>query len=293
MNRRDFLKTVALASFSSPFMSIRRLLAQDVALDPNSVAFFSDLHLKNPESIQQVVRFKQCVAKILAMNPRPANLLIYGDVVYDHGTVEAYQVFRKLIEPIEKAGIHWELTMGNHDRIDDYRQVFPERFSAQPIKGRYINIVQTPYADFILLDSYLEGEVRGEICQAQQEWLQETLKNYSKKPVFVGCHHQIENTQIGTILKSSPSFIAYLHGHRHYYRTPELAGVKTICFPSTGHWGDMGFVTAHITAKEAIFVPEIDAYQWSKYGYIKEPEKNVENYITQLNKHVVSFKFPQ
>ena len=31
---------------------------------------------------------------------------------------------------------------------------------------------------------------------------------------------------------------------------PVEDGVKTICFPSVGHWGDMGFATAFLTDKK-------------------------------------------
>ncbi|MBR4752678.1 MAG: metallophosphoesterase [Thermoguttaceae bacterium] len=292
MNRRDFLRAVAVATVSSQFVDIGKLLAEDVPIDENIVAIFSDVHLYGSETVQQVVRFNQSVCKVLAMNPRPANLLIYGDVAYDQGTVENYELFRELIKPIEAAGINWEVAMGNHDRLENFRQVFPQRFERKAlVEGRYVNIVETPHADFILLDSYLKGQVRGEISPEQREWLVQTLKKYDDKPVFVGCHHHLADTKIGDVLKACPGFVAYLHGHLHYYRTPVQEEIKTICFPSVGHWGDMGFMTARLTDKEATFVPDLDAYQWSKYGYVKEPEKDVESYLKALNENSPTFAF--
>lgn len=286
MQRRDFLRMVAFAALSARYCSIESLLAADVQIDDNIVAIFSDTHLHGPETVQHVVRFNQSVAKILAMNPRPANLLIYGDVAYLEGKIEEYELFRKLIKPIEQAGIKWEIAMGNHDRIMNYRTVFPERFEKeQPVKDCYINIVETPRADFILLDSYLKGQVRGDICDEQRSWLTETLKKYTEKPVFVGCHHPEAETKLADILKACPKFVAYLHGHHHYYRTPVQDGMQTICFPSVGHWGDMGFMTVFLSEKEATFVPNIDAYQWSKYGYVKTPEEDVEKYLAMLNEN--------
>ena len=88
MNRRDFFRVVTLSAFAAQFGKIDRLFADStVPLDPNIVAIFSDIHLRNPETIQAVVRFNQCVAQVLAMNPRPAQLLIYGDLAYNAGTV--------------------------------------------------------------------------------------------------------------------------------------------------------------------------------------------------------------
>ncbi len=294
MNRRSFLKAVALAAFASREFDFNLLSADEtVALDPNIVAVFSDVHLYAPETVQQVVRFKMCVAKVLAMNPRPANLLIYGDVAYDAGKVENYELFKKLIKPIEDVGIKWEVAMGNHDRLADYRQVFPERFEKKAnVEGRYVNVVETPRADFIMLDSYLKDQVRGEISPEQQEWLVEELKKYASKPVFVGCHHPLYETKIQDVLKACPSFVAYLHGHSHYYRTPIFEDVQTLCFPSVGHWGDMGFTTIGLSEKEAFFAPDIDAYLWSKYGRIKEPEKDVDAYMKALNEHTLTLNFP-
>ncbi len=286
------MRVVALAAVSSRFISVEKLLAENIPLDDNFVAFFSDVHLYGSETVQQVARFNQSVRKVLAMNPRPANLLIYGDIAYDHGTIENYELFRELIKPIEVVGINWEVAMGNHDRLENYRRVFPERFEKNPlVEGRHVNIIETPNADFILLDSYLEGQVRGEISPEQKEWLQETLKKYVEKRVFVGCHHHLTDTKIDDILKVCPGFVAYLHGHLHYYRSPVQGRIKTICFPSVGHWGDMGLMTAQLSNKEATFVPDIDAYQWSKYGYVKEPEKDVESYLKTLNDNSPTFSF--
>ncbi len=292
MNRRDFLRAIALAAVTARFGNVEQIFADTtVPLDPTIVAIFSDVHVHGPETIQHVVRFKMGVAKVLAMNPRPANLLIYGDVAYLQGKVEEYELFRELIKPIEEAGIHWEIAMGNHDRIANYRKIFPERFEKpQPIENRYINIIETPNADFILLDSYKEGEVQGWICPEEKEWLKETLKRYTDKPVFAGCHHPLSQTKIAGLLKECPKHVAYLHGHYHYYRSPVKEDVPTICFPSLGHWGDLGFMTARITPEEAVFVPDIDAYLWSKAGYVKEPIQDVEPYLEALNANSPTFK---
>ncbi|MDO5308072.1 MAG: metallophosphoesterase [Planctomycetia bacterium] len=293
MNRRDFFKTLAVATFATEFGRITPIFSgEDVPHDPNLIAIFSDTHLHGPETTQHVVRFKKCVNKILAMNPLPANLLIYGDVAYLQGKIEEYQLFRELIKPIEAAGIKWEIAMGNHDRIANYREIFPERFTNQPIEDRYVNIVATPHADFILLDSYLEGQVKGWISPEQRTWLEGVVKTYDKKPFFVGCHHPLKETELAELLKSCPKCVAYLHGHHHYYRTPIDRDMRTICFPSVGHWGDMGFVMANLTETEATFTPDIDEYQWSKYGYVKEPEKNVEEYMAQLNANSPVFTLP-
>ena len=295
MNRRDFFRVVTLSAFAAQFGKIDRLFADStVPLDPNIVAIFSDIHLRNPETIQAVVRFNQCVAQVLAMNPRPAQLLIYGDLAYNAGTVEDYTLFKKLIKPIEDAGIAWQAAMGNHDRLNTFREVFPERVAAaEPLENRYVNIVETPKADFILLDSYLEGQVRGEITQEQRDWLEEAVKRYDEKPFFVGCHHPLNETGLVEVLKAQPKFAAFLHGHNHFYRSPVQEAVQTLCFPSTGLWGDLGFVIANLTDEEATFAPRIDAYQWPKWSKEKDPVEDVDAWIARLNANSPVIKLPR
>ncbi len=294
MNRRDFLRMLVLASVTAGMKLPSAYAKENVPLNPDLVAIFSDTHIPNDDSSQQVRRFNQCVQKILAMNPRPANLLIYGDIAYSVGRTEDYAKFRELIRPIEIAGIHWEVTMGNHDRIENYRQIFPERFREKPfLENRSIHIVETPKADFILLDSYLKNEVRGEIDSAQKAWLAETVRKYSDKPFFVGCHHPLRETKIEDILKSSPSFAAYVHGHNHWWTNTAKQEIPTLCFPSTGHWGDMGFVMVHLTENDAAFVPDIDAYLFPTWSKKTAPVINLETYLKMLNETTVTIPFPK
>ncbi|MDO4628434.1 MAG: metallophosphoesterase [Planctomycetia bacterium] len=311
MKRRDFLRMTVLTMCSTPVFSastwadeVTENVTNDVPLDKDLVAIFSDTHILNRPKAQEVVRVKTAIQKILAMNPRPATLLIYGDVAYDAGGVDTYRFVRELLEPIKKAGIHWEATMGNHDRLNDFQQIFPERFTKKsPIPNRYINVVETPKADFILLDSYLKGQVRGEIEPEQRAWLVETLKKYEKKPVFVGCHHPLCETNLEVELRACPGFAAYIHGHCHWWMKSESDNIPQICFPSVGCWGDMGFVMLNLTETEATFIPNLNAYQLP--GWYKKSEHlpedyndkdihttNVEKYLEQLNDAIVTIKLP-
>ena len=54
----------------------------------------------------------------------------------------------------------------------------------------------------------------------------------------------------------------------------------------------MGFMTVFLSEKEATFVPNIDAYQWSKYGYVKSPEEDVEKYLAMLNENAPVLSLP-
>ena len=61
-------------------------LAADVPLDQNLVALFADLHCTTAENNpHQRAGLSQCVRDVLACNPRPANVLLYGDLAFNHG----------------------------------------------------------------------------------------------------------------------------------------------------------------------------------------------------------------
>jgi len=229
-------------------------IAADVPLDPNLVALFADLHVtsqpNNPHQREGVAR---CVRDVLACNPRPANVLFYGDLSFNHGDTNDYRLLRELVRPLEEAGVRWSACLGNHDRRGAFLSVFPERKEASPpVPGRLVSRVQTPHADFILLDSCLEGPVSGGIDDAQRAWLQKTL-SVANKPVFVGAHHPLGETGVAGLLAAQAWCKGYLYGHNHAWRQQQELGVETLCLPSTGHWGDIGYVLVKLSADEAVF----------------------------------------
>lgn len=247
MRRRGFLALVLAAGVSAGF-------ADDVPLDENSVALFADLHVtrdkKNPHQREGVAR---CVSDVLACRPRPANVLLYGDLAFNQGETNDYRLLKELLKPLDDAGIRWHACFGNHDRRRSFLSVFPERQALSPLApGRLVSVVSTPHADFILLDSSLEGPVNGSIDEAQHAWLAKTL-GACRKPVFVGAHHPLKETGVGVLLATNAVYSAYLYGHNHRWLPQLQEGVDTLCLPSTGHWGDIGFVLVKLDAEGATF----------------------------------------
>jgi len=229
-------------------------ICADVPLDNNLVALFSDIHVNpDPNVRHQRDGLTRCVREVLACNPRPANVLFYGDLSIDHGETNDYRVLRALVKPLEEAGIAWHVCFGNHDRRAAFFSVFPDRRSAVvAITNRLVSVIPTPHADFILLDSCLEGPVYGAIDDAQREWLRATLAS-SRKPVFVGAHHPIRETKVADLLVGCGHCAGYIYGHNHVWRPQREQDVETLGLPSTGHWGDIGYVLVSIDADAATF----------------------------------------
>lgn len=246
-SRRAFVAVVAATLVASG-------VAENVPLDADLVALFADLHVTGePNTKHQREGLARCVSDVLALNPRPANVLFYGDLSINVGQTNDYRVLKELVRPLEDAGVRWHACFGNHDRREPFFAAFPGRRSeTPPVSNRLVTVVSTPHADFILLDSCLEGPVSGAIDDAQRAWLKETLARVAK-PVFVGAHHPLKETDVAGLMASNAFCKAYVYGHNHTWKQQREQGVETLCLPSTGHWGDIGYVLVKLGAGEAVF----------------------------------------
>ena len=234
MNRREFLLGASAATAVAATTGC--VAAKGKAkLDPNRVAIAADIHIPLPWSEQRyrtgreypwiVDTVKRHVAEILALDPLPANFISLGDMSIAFGEEREYAILREVLQPLYDRGIRVTLGMGNHDIRASFAKSFPECAAQSLVPGRYVHKVETPYADFILLDSLEEPSTRGSykactgcgLGKEQTEWAKATLPKL-EKPTFVCAHHHIG--QIGLkrdIVKLSPKVVGYLHGHHHHW----------------------------------------------------------------------------
>ena len=174
-NRRHFIQTLAAASLIPMWgREVSRAAetakaAQDAKAaktpDENLVVLLSDLHV-GPDPTHQLKGLDRCVSQILGMDSLPANVLLYGDLAYDHGLVRDYELLKTALAPLEQAGIVWTPAFGNHDRRDEFYSVFPEK-KTDFVPERMVQIVETPTCGFILLDSLDVGRVSGKVDENQ------------------------------------------------------------------------------------------------------------------------------
>lgn len=277
MDRRKFIET-SIAAFAlsairlgaSPLESIGATATpkspkarRRSGIDDNLVVFISDLHL-NPDGYQ-VERLKKVVADIVSMRPLPRNVIALGDLAYLTGQRSEYEGLKPLLAPIEAAGITLTLAMGNHDRRAEFRSVFPEQAARSLMSDRLVYKVETPRADFLVLDSLQEGDDRstwitaGALNEAQTELVQSQLAQ-STKPMFVCSHHPINETGLTNTIAASTTCCGYIYGHLHTWRKTwtevwkkgSQRVVRMLCMPSTGHWGDIGYVTLRLEEAKAV-----------------------------------------
>lgn len=263
VSRRAFLwgaAAVAVPSVASAATAEER--------DPNRVVFFADPHISGKWAVHHQKKFlAQFVAEVLAMRPRPANLVVLGDLANGWGFEADYRDFAKIVAPIEAVGIALTLGMGNHDKRANFLKLYPKYAETTKVPGRIVSEVNTPNADFLLLDTLcegakLEGEnyVDGELNADQRQWLEKRLAA-ATRPMFVCAHHFLEEKGVGLrrLLVRSPKVYGYIYGHEHEWRSAvshdgtyaNRQTLRSACIPSAGHYGDIGYAVLDVAADRA------------------------------------------
>lgn len=269
LTRRTFLGGIAAAA-ACP----RVLASAKAAVDPELTVLFSDVHVNGVagSSTYQRQKFSRVVADILKLDPLPARAICFGDLAYLFGRKEDYLQSAPGLKLLADAGIQVTIGMGNHDRRSTFLEVHPSYAQTTKVPGRIVSVVDAGRVDFIMLDGLQGTDDReltdmgpgnGRLDAAQQEWLQSVLPKW-KKPVFVCSHFPVNelavgNQKLANFLGQCPAVAGYLHGHDHrWYKTLPIVdwkrntSLRTLCLPSTGHWGDIGFVTFRTTADLAL-----------------------------------------
>ena len=272
MDRRDFLGSLAaLGVLGLSFEAcgvlppVSKKTDGHFRFDENLVCIISDLHI-NPGRHQEQY-FAGIVDQILTLNPRPRYVLCLGDIAYLTGKPEEYAAAKRYLDKLEKAGMKLTMTMGNHDRRAEFAEVFPAHAAASLLPDRYVYLVETPRADFILLDSLQEGEDKttwinpGVIDDRQMKWLNAQLSSRTDgKPVFVMAHHALDDLKaLRKPMFNCPSCQGFIYGHKHVWNSDWIHAnfrdrdvLRTLCIPSPGHWGDIGFVTLALESDRAV-----------------------------------------
>ena len=242
--------------------------------DPDLAVLLSDVHVNGIEGkdMYQRGKFMRVVADILKMDPLPGHAIFFGDLAWLHGRKEDYASSSEGIKLLQNAGIAVTLGMGNHDRRSTFLEIHPSYAKTTKIPGRIVSVFSIGRADFIMLDGLQGSDDRGltdmgpgdgALDKEQLDWLMDALPKW-KRPVFVGSHWPIGELKAGgkpfkQLLFRSPAVAGYIHGHDHrWYKTMPIKSwrdspqIRTLCLPSTGHWGDIGYVTLRLSKDRAV-----------------------------------------
>jgi len=264
-------------------------------VDDNLSVFLSDLHVQSPEG-HQYRYLAEIVDEILALRPRPKRVILFGDLAYLCGLKGEYETSARLLRRFTDAGMELTIGMGNHDRRSTFLEVWPEYRTRTLLPGKIVTLTSLGPVDLLMLDG-LQGKddradndmgpVPGALDPVQQEWLYGYLKGL-KRPTILASHYPIRE-MCGTTgraladrFRDYPLLAGYVYGHNHrwdpYWMKLGWGGnklLRSMCLPSTGHCGDIGYVlfraeehkaVAHFVQKDFFF------YEPVKAGEPRPPE---------------------
>jgi len=251
ISRRRFLAGSLAAS--SGLILPGQLFAADVAVDANRFALLADTHIfkeadKIARGVNMTANLSQARDEVLALAPRPAAVMVAGDCTFSQGEAGSYAQLAKLVAPFRQAALPVHFCLGNHDNHERFWAAFPEstKAEARPVAGKHITVLETPRANWFLLDSlHKTGFIPGRLGKAQLDWLAKTLDAHADKPALLMAHHYPEKGGQGNGLQDTDALFdlivprkqvkAYFFGHSHRWALAKHEGIHLVNLPATAY----------------------------------------------------------
>jgi len=297
ISRKEFLFGSAVAGLAA---GCRSPFGASDAVDPNLSVLLSDIHVAwggiktkwGEQPTYQNVLFEKMIDEILAMRPRPARVIVFGDVALWFGWERDYAASKPGFDRLRAAGVEVFVATGNHDHREPMFKYFPKQHETSPVPGRLVSVINLGTADLLLLDTLREtgkkegdgNEVAGDIDDAQLAWLAREAQARTR-PFFCGGHHaprDLNGKDVCTPLLAARYFSGWIHGHNHRVSETWFAedwGSRRIrrlaVLPSSGWWGDIGYATLRTHSDRAVLSYELNDFYFPsplKEGETPPPE---------------------
>ena len=275
--RRDFIKgSFVLSGVSITASSFVVADSKSVRFDPNRIALLADTHISadpkqsypgtkwpgspvqedEHESVNMADSLESTIKSVIALDPRPAHLIVNGDCTLSRGTEAEYQELLRLLAPIRAAGITIHVTIGNHDNRENLWELLP--FLKEEQMGIQSSVIESPHVNLILLDSGRKG-ILGE---EQLNWLAEELDKQADKPSLVFGHFNpypnrgvrpIKGMRDGAslleLLAKRKHARAYFYGHTHEWQYDQRDHLHLINQPAVSYYFGKGHAHGWIDLK--------------------------------------------
>jgi Icc protein len=287
ITRRQFIQR-SLAFGGTAIMAPHALAAADrkgAGLDQNRVALLADTHISADSSQRypgtkwpgtpvkeedhEWVNMADCLTEaaksVLALNPRPAHLIVNGDCALSNGKEGEYKEFLRLVEPIRAAGITVHVTIGNHDNRENLWKLLP--FLKREQMGVQAGVIELPHANLVLLDS---GK-RGVLGEEQLDWLAKELDQRADKPALIFGHYNPypnrgirpnkgmrDGASLLKLLAERKHARGYFYGHTHEWQYDQRDHLHLINQPAVSYYFGKGHAHGWVDMKLSETTAELE-----------------------------------
>lgn len=212
------------------------------------IAHLSDPHVRPEGELYQGVvdsnaQFAAAIAHVNALDPRPALVLLSGDLV-DHGHAGEYAMLARLLADL---AIPVLAIPGNHDERNAFRTAFAGQ-SWLPASGPINYAVGTlGPVRIVTLDVTLRGLHHGAVSEEGAAWLERVLSEEPARPTIVMMHQPPfdtgipymdpyscrEGQRLAAVVARHPQVERILCGHVHRVMQIRFGGSTLCTAPST------------------------------------------------------------
>lgn len=213
-----------------------------------TIAQITDLHITDARSGENMhrndVRLRQVLASVHALSPRPAALILSGDLV-DKGAPEEYRRLRELLADCE---LPIYMAVGNHDSRQPLLDAFEGPRARRDEDGFVQYAVDLGGLRLVVADTLEEGRSGGAFCERRAAWLGRTLDAEPVAPTVLVLHHPpvVSGIQwmdpqpredwierLATVLEGRSQVQAVVCGHLHRAFHRRFAGQMVSVAPAS------------------------------------------------------------
>ncbi|WP_135557229.1 metallophosphoesterase family protein [Paenibacillus cymbidii] len=208
-------------------------------MEPIFFVHLTDIHLSKPGKtplfgLVMADKLRNVCAEIGKLQPKPAFVVISGDLTHD-GDLDDYKFLRSFLREQEMAiGIPIHVALGNHDFRGPFREGYLEE---TPSEESYYYSFMADGLRVAVLNTQVPGTHDGRIDEQQLAWLRDLLAVPAPRGTIVVHHHPVvptptammdshllQNPQDLARVLEGTDVIGLLSGHIHFHNIGQLAG---------------------------------------------------------------------
>lgn len=145
-----------------------------------------DTDVARMHGVDTMANLRDALDLIETRGLRPDGFVVTGDLA-DAGGVASYERLRTVVQGMElRFRVPVVLTLGNHDKRDDFRAGY---LGEAPTQAPYFHSERIGDLRVIALDSSVPSAPHGLIDAAQLEWLREELRTTAPLGTLLAFHH--------------------------------------------------------------------------------------------------------